>query len=576
MSKYDNKLTYWQKNLLPQFEERFRDVNEKIKIDENLIQIFNQSQEQLEVENKKYKNEFSSFKFFVSKLCLFLSVLLIFIPFYWSWKWYKQLRTKKEYHLSLIKEKEIQKLNVHQQIINSFDFIDFFNNFNNIINYKHMGPVPKSLIYEMQDLSLYEFDDYNKNSYKTSWGIFDNNKIIINKSIQTISQYMASYSGSITVYTYSRDKDGRTVRTPHIVTAHYSHPAFKIYDNRYSYTFMESCSNLEFSLESDSSKFSSKRFNKRNNFSPLENQEFEKNYNWYRNDDLQFRMIFTPYAQEAFLEEASALDRKSNVENQSTLLWNKASSFFYNQYNNSFSKFNYEYNLSNVLTNFSLKPKMSIIDLTNELYQIILDYYHNIYNSLNYIWLTTILQSEDHTSSIKSALNHVNDFEDPSTINLFVHHILTEILEVKIIWLDTDCFNKFENVEFVKNINNLKLIKAKMKGTSFSIIKKEITIPTMGPTGIVGVPVQYDDYIKDEDFGYVYGCYIVKDYFYMLNDIKVITNIYDNQTLDLISQISIQAKIVIKNKILAVYSKELINQEIDELIVQLIKRLSSI
>ena len=69
-----------------------------------------------------------------------------------------------------------------------------------------MGPIPNLLIDEIKSLTFFDLEKNNKsNTYLSSWGILDKNKIVIHKSNQTLIKYFETYTGSKTIF-YTNSK----------------------------------------------------------------------------------------------------------------------------------------------------------------------------------------------------------------------------------------------------------------------------------------------------------------------------------------------------------------------------------
>ena len=551
---------FWHKNILPQFEAKYIEIKSKI-FDQDTIDQTNYLEKEILFSTDKYKKNFSKSKYFLSIISVIFSIILLFIPFYWSFNWFKKLNNEKTKYQLEIKEKIKDKLLFHQKIIKSFDFDVFFNHFNGIIEYQHMGPIPNLLIDEIKSLTFFDLENTNEsNTYLSSWGILDKNKIVIHNSNQSLIKYFATYTGSGTIY-YTNSK-GET--ESEVVYADYTHPAFRIEKSRKSYFFMSSCSNLEFYFENKSNSLLTKKFNKKNNYPPLENSEFDTKYNWIRNDDLQFRMLFTPYAQEMFLKE----DNKSN--SFKTLKWKKQNSFIYNEFENSNISLIWKNNLEKIIFYFLQDKKSTIESFSNDLFQSVVDYYYNLYQSLNYSWLTTLLPSEDHSLIINKVLDSKNNVNSQNW-HLFFHNVLSEIFKEQIIQIHTECFNEIEKIELFNNVNNFVIYKAKMKGTSFRIDKKTTYITKFSSKGSINIPVEYNDYIPYNDYGYIYGCFLSKDNnLIFINDkFGIKNNIENPKMISILNQlVELECRIAIFNNVFAIYTKD--QNNLDDKIKELI------
>lgn len=552
MSNKQKNENYWNQELLPKFINIFNEKKENL-IHPDLINEYIEVEKQLNHSKDNFKKQFSNFKYCLSFICLFLSAILLFIPFYWSYNWNKSLKKLKKQHIKEIKTNEKNKLKIHEKIVYNLDLLNFYKSFESIMNYKHMGPINPSIIDRLNNFQFNpkKIKGIKSNSFLTSWGIFNNNKIVIHKSQQTLSKFLKQYHGSIDVVV--NEKTNETVT----ISATYSHIAYSIEHYFKTYGYTQSCQNLEFYFDSLSSKNSSEKFNKKHAYSPLENPEFESKFNWKRNDEIQFRMFFTPLTQENYLKQINS----SKVPPY--LRWNKSLSYISSDYDE-IAKFSWYSMFDEVVSLFLNDSKIDCKNFKRMLFSNFVENQKRIYKSLNFMYLISILESEDQKTIINEMIKDKRI--DKNNLNLFFYSILNEFFDKeKIIEIDTDCYNEIQQIESIDDT----LFRAKIKGTSFQIEKMIKNVPEMGPNGIVIVPVPYDNYIPFSNHIYLYSCFVKKELEYSnFKPYKQQTNIKDKQILELINEIEKNGTIVIKNNIIAILVRK--NVDISDKVKNLI------
>lgn len=498
----DIEKSKWSTEILPLLEVA---INEYISnwTKQNSIDEYVTSEKEYNNSKIGYKKNHNKFLYFFLIFIMPFAFLLFVYPGVLVFKKFKDLKKNKNILLDIIEEKTNSKLATHNSIILTIDQYDIYKQIEKIFKYKHMGPITSTLIDEMQALSLFDLSSNdNRNSYNSSWGILDGNKIIINFSTQTHKTFIKTYTGSKNCNYYDGDK-----WVTKVVTATYDHPAKEINASKLSYVFMESCSNLEFNYEGLKG-FTDKFKNKEQ--SQMENPIFEKKFLWKRNDETQFRMIFTPLAQEEFLIETS--DKNNNVPKPQDE-YNKKSSFLGNKYfyNN---KFNYFTNLKSILNEFSKSADISINNFKNNIIASLKDISYDKFNALKFMWTLPILQSEDSSLVLKSIVNknNFNKYNDSVP-----HYLLNEIFDKKIIYGDIDTFNLIKSKNKI-NIGSHSFHCVHMDGISYNTIKKTATIPVSGEL----IPVDYIDYIPiNGQISFVYS-FIKTDKYYFNNSTNII------------------------------------------------------
>lgn len=533
-----NKSLFWTKEMDEKFKESV-DNFWKNCLSDSLINKYNEVNSKYLEANKSYKLGHNKVKYgFLKFLGLPLSFIVI-IPFYWAWKKYKKLNQNKLNLEEILKKCGENKLLVNHEIISKIDFDKLEADVLKTINYKNMGPINQNLIDEIKSLSLFDYEDERNNPFRTSWGIFEENKIVINNFNQKWETYMKEYSGSITVTREYINREGRIDYRHEVITAYYSHPAEKIYYGETYYTFMESCSSLELRFIKPLNKLFSKKSDKSK--ASFENPKFDKLADWEYNNDTQIRMLFSILAQENFVKEIEYI-KDDSIPNRYRFCKDK--SFFYN--------------LDDVESSEKLLNKVrdSVRYFSND-YSIELDSFKNIINkasfdslyakfeSMIYLWMIPLFKSEDHSLSIKRCYDNIA--KNGLKLNkLISYYIYNTIFRHKAVIGDIDTFHKIIDVQ-EKKVNKSKVYITTFKGTSFNKHKKIKYIWTRGHN----VPVEYVDYIKTEGLAYLACIELknIKNDIPLDNNIRISNNILSMISNDEISNKEIEKLIDIKNKL---------------------------
>ncbi|MGL4183664.1 MAG: hypothetical protein ACRCRP_00835 [Metamycoplasmataceae bacterium] len=468
---------FWKNEIEVKTKELFEN-NFSNWIDNDIEKEFNNKTKEFNLSLKKYKKEHNDFCFFMLKyIGLPLTIIpCLFIPFPAALKKYKELKENKNKLKMFVNEQKDMKLNFHKKILENKDFINKMRDFNNIIKYKEIGSITDKLIHELQLSSLFLLvNNINENTFDSSWGVFDNNKIIINISKQTHVIIMKTYWGSKSVTTGS----GKNKKTK-LVVASYTHPKPIISFTKKQYLFMESCPSLEFNFEKKSI------FNFKKNKSKLENNSFNKKTNWKRNEEVQFRMIFTPYAQEMFVLQIS---HQNEIEPH--LKFKKTKSFFSNEYisNTDLDKFA---NIKEVLSLFSENENYTIEDFKNELYEQIINNIKEKYLQINFLWSIPILMSENQKHLIK---NIEKSKINSDNLDFISHYVINKVLKIKLVSVDTKTFNTVIENKLITYLDKEYVI-SKIKGLSYKKNRKTKSVYKSGT--FVNVP--YFDYVPHEKY----------------------------------------------------------------------------
>lgn len=128
--------------------------------------------------------------------------------------------------------------------------------------------------------------------------IFNNPFMVYNTKTQT--WYMHTYTGSVACTYTDTDSQGHTVTRTEVVTAAETIPAPKwSIDTELAYHFDRPA---KLCFINGASKREMKKLNKKNLQSPMENSEFDKLFAATRSDEKDYRVVFTPLAQENYVK----------------------------------------------------------------------------------------------------------------------------------------------------------------------------------------------------------------------------------------------------------------------------------
>lgn len=339
------------------------------------------------------------------------------------------------------------KLKIHKQIIEDYYFDKHYENIYSVLEYKDMGPCPKVLLDLLESKKVFDFSiNTHTNPWATTWGIFKGNKIIISTSTQNFE--IQDETSIISDLSYSPNKNkviNKNISNNVRISTFYK-----------KWVYFEECERLEFNFQDDylyKSKFM-KRKNDEDRIK-LENKEFENLFKWRKNDDVQFRMIFTPLAQETYVKEVvnnMKLNSLKNVAFEDRLL--KIGKFFSNEFEAT-SNLDLYINVEYLFKVFATNPQIKLFDFLYRYKRIIRENVFNEFKNLKPLWLIPIFESVDNSNIINKVLNEKRRFEKH-----FIFYILSSIIKKDYNKFDTLCFyqeleSKAENGVCYSLINSI-------------------------------------------------------------------------------------------------------------------------
>ncbi len=519
----------WDTEFVPKIEQAYSSIKDSL-IHPNVLEENHLAEQALITADRNYKVKHNEFTYFLWWVLTIISCILI-IPAYWVVKKVKALKANKQALLDDVASKEQEALIVHEKIVNKLDILKLEQHMSDIIKYKNMGPIPQSLIDGMQQLSLFDLEgNANKNTYKTSWGVYDN-KILIHLQDQQHIEYLKTYTGSVSV-SYSRGQNDYGVD---VVSASIQRPAFRVDTNKWTYAFMQSCSNLEFDMEGKKNRLLDGKYNKKHNYAALENPIFEKKTKWSRTDEAQFRMIFTPFAQETWVNETDGCKDINSVWD-----WSKRSSFIFNDYLTDAHTEGLVNYIADVMHRFTKAPRMTTDQLLNEMLVSIKNYFRHIYNSMPYMWATTIMPSENHAFLIKSVLD--GKFVG-NNMSLLSHNILASDHpnSYAIKGADMATFPKYHS-SITKKIAGVNFYTNTFKTKSYRIEQRVTYVKEYSSLAgrWVSVPVHYDEYIPLHSEADMTFAHIPSHLVHFRRGHRLLSNLTNGRLVQLLDSCNIQ------------------------------------
>ncbi len=434
---------------------------------------------EIEKEYLKQKNSYASIsKSHGLKILLWLFIILITLGIALVWikpKWSKSSNQKQNAKKSF-NEKVKEKIRIHKEISLSYEFDRHFEKLESLLEYKKIGPITNDIVKMLNGYSIFDLKINNEtNPWNSSWGIVKKNKIIISASSQNHVKTVKTYSGSITIGA------GKSRRT---IYAHYQHPAYSVEIQDKKYMFMKDCSNLEFSFKK---QHYFKKFFKNDN--RLENKEFDNQFSWNRNDEVQFRMIFTPLMQERYLNEFYA--NNSNVLDEDKYF--KIKTFLSNDYIGTSNTWLYN-SVKKIMIDFVNEPDRTLNDLLSSYMSIVSKNIEYEYKNMKYAYAIPFIQSVNDNVIIQRILDLKREYEPG---NIF--YILSQIIKTDLYRVDVDPFYKLKETNIIDDISI-----STIEVLTYKIVNKTIYIFESG----YEVPVDYDDYIPKKLFLNIYYTFI--------------------------------------------------------------------
>lgn len=459
------------------FANKIKAIEEKY----NNSWVSNELHSQYEHIKGKYNKVQNEFNYFDSKLkkwkYFFLPLTL------WTKK--KKYNEIKNSYSKIVEEfldVKNEKIKLHELICNSDVFGNFFNDIFSIFKVQYEGMPNTYLIEKLNLVEDFKYSDFVNPSY-SSWFIYDKNKILVDLSKQRFNVVMREYTGSKTI------KIGDEYVT---ITATYQHPEPQIWSESKTYLFVNELNKLDFFYRGLDPKFFRKaRLNK--DEVPFENNDFEKTFDWTRTNEQQMRMLFTPLAQETYIEEVKSYNDNGKIkfvkeEDQ----YKKEKNFLFNlNPEKSFVKFSLE--IKKIFLEFITNSEYEFNKFINDFKDFCLNWIYNFFQNTKYLYMFESFVSSIDQSYLISEIKKHNSYDESST----AFFVLSRIIRKNIVYGFTKTFRRLISLE---NINDIYI--ASFNNFAYNRTSKTIYVYESG----VDVPVNYYDYDKiEKDIQFCYS-----------------------------------------------------------------------
>ena len=476
---YDDR--NWQDTFIKKINDKYNSLFTNL-IDDVIASQHTKYNELIK-QKSKYKKEYNGFAHFLYCSILPFAFLLLVYPGILLLKKIKKIKIKKNNLLNELFVKEKEVLDENKKITSRLPITKFINDvLMNILGYIDYGFITDELISNIKALSVFNFvNDENNCTLNSSWGVFNNN-LVINCAKLTYSTYMKQYVGSTTI-TYT--SNGSTYTD--VVNATFEWPYVDFGVKQNIWCFSEYVQELEFKFKNYySGKFLDKHNVKKDQIK-FENEEFQEHYSWSYNSEHLIRMVFTPYFQELYLKI------NNNEEPRDYYKILKKSLFFSSERNClDISRFN-----DSVIYNFNTNPYTTFSDFKTKFEQSLISYFRNWYDSLSFMTIIPIIQSEDQ----RSLIDKINS-EKKSINTYFIQYVINEILCEKMIERNTETMHIVRKFE----CNDYGVYEAWIDAYSYDVIQKVKYVSAYSHLArkTVNVPINYVDFQKRDISGKVY------------------------------------------------------------------------
>lgn len=332
---------------------------------------------------------------------------------------------------SLEYRRKIQELKVvYTKIIGSYVFDEYFEKVYGLLEYKQMGPISNEFLKLLKSQGIFDLsiNDAN-NTGSSSWGIWKGNKIVLSMSTQKL---------------IFDEQDIESVKKIGVRKTYLISKPLSTYENK-KWLYLEDLDNLELNFNKDYYGEIIK-LNLKNKRSYLENDSFNKYFNWNKNNEVQFRMIFTPYAQEIYLTEALNNMKyygEFNVLPEDRLL--KIKTFFANEF--IYYGKNMLYKETSRIFNEFIDNFYEIDWLIKNYKELVFNVVYNEFKGIKYLYLLPFFESVDNKTIINKALKIKRN-----TQKWDVFYIINNIIRKTLFTIDTNEFYILDNQKMINDI----------------------------------------------------------------------------------------------------------------------------
>lgn len=496
----------------PEFDEILNEeisakINQQISDEQRSAMVDAKNQYQIAANN--YHNGFNWFKYRFYIFLMIMSFLLLFIPLFWLYPAYKRMKNEKEDLKEVLDKITNQKVNLYIQVASPINFLKILHEAWLVIKYDHQGPIPAGFVNVLNNNVVFqsEFiqDTPNQNNFSTSWGIFSEDKIIINIAKKKHWMESKRYQNSES-FSYIEFVGNERVMRTEILTAYFSHPAPKYSKEYYSASFSPSCEGLSFHLESYKYK---RIFKKKEEIGQAEfdNKIFNSSFDYQRNDEAKIRMIFTADVQEYMVEKREEI-QNSKLPNYLSY-WKKFCLYGTKQLMNLevFGKKDFGVEL---LKN----PEVSFDEFTNLANQKIRQIVNEKFLQLNLVTNVPLLVTEDHQNIIRDLMKLYQSTNISQEDQIYAQNILSTIIQFPI--LEATTTDEMDVIEIIskERFENFIITNTLINGYSFCGVDKIAQVWVTGyNVGARLISVPYIDYLERNGHMYMSYAKLKIDYF---------------------------------------------------------------
>lgn len=481
--KFDPNESFWLTNLEDCYQNFYKDI-ENYAFTLAKDKEISKAKAEYNKANINYEQKHSETKLGFARFCLYFTWIAFIIPWIFNLIWYLNLLKNKRELLEKIEEARAKYLWCKQDFVDEFDINEYLDSVFDLLDYQEGGPINQKLIDDVLHHDLVNLDfSSDFNPYKTSWGIWNNNKIVFDLCVQEHVKMQRVYTLTSDDYQLNNGTLYSTNSSTPSTIATFTHEFCDVYNHPSKYyAYIKSCSNLKL-------KYLDKKKDNKSIQGRLENEEFNKAFNFEYNDPVQYRMIFTPHKQEIMVNEFKSNGNVVEPEDQ----LNKIGSFLFTNYEDLGLLDVIKENINNELENFATDSEIGLGYFLFKLEQNVADYFKIAFKSLKHLFTSPIMYSENHKTIIDKVKNN-SEYLD----KYLPHYILNNVIQEEIIHHDSPCFNEVIKNEAIP-YEHFTLYHCVMDGLSYI---HEIHTADVNPnSGVVGtyntVPIEYIETIPD-------------------------------------------------------------------------------
>lgn len=494
--------------------------------------------EQCGLAHHKYKKHFPWVLYYLICFLLPFSFLLI-IPAYWCWKKFKSLNAEKKKLQAAFDKSNNERIQNTVRLINTINFNEIIDQLLNALHYVRKGPLPANFLNIIKNYTDASDDWILNTPYQnpicSSWGVFNQHMLILNMAKSKHWLENKVYTRTVS-FPYTVMVDNKPSVRMEVVTASYAAP-YPFYKQEYKATvFTTNCGKLQFKACFDQKEKEMRRVYKNMQYTPLENNMFNKEFSVARNAEDYIRMYFTVDVQEYFVNHLKTY--KDGHKFPKYFWWNKSGPFvFSNLYLQAPLK-----SYGDQSYNFVQEVDTDLEDIFKTCSQWVSNFVKERFLSLNVASNLPLLQTEYNDQLI-------NKLEQASQPGLKVHAddmttahwIYHNIWSTPLLKTDTVIMPVMQVLSKLK-IDQFVVTKATCDAHFYEGVHKQKIVRAYGArTGLHLIPVDYTEFIPKKHSAIMYYCHVKPNLF-----LKPTGTNLPLKALEIINQYHLTDKIRIK------------------------------